>query len=52
MKCENEPSDSIKLLKDFNSNTYPAKLSVDLQPRKVLTPYSQFRDMVSNFVKD
>ncbi|AZV45193.1 helix-turn-helix domain-containing protein [Peribacillus asahii] len=52
MKSENEPSDSIKLLKKSFKNTYPAEKSVDLQPRKVSTPYSQFHDMVSNFIKD
>ncbi|MFJ8244750.1 helix-turn-helix domain-containing protein [Peribacillus asahii] len=52
VKCENEPSDSIKLLKDFNSNTYHADKSADLQRRKVSTSYGQFRAMVNNFVKN
>jgi len=45
-------SDSLKLKNIKDINTYPAEKSVDLQPRKVSTPYSQFRNMVSNFVND
>jgi len=45
-------SDSLKLENIKDINTYPAEKSVDLQPRKVWTPYSQFRDMVNNFIKD
>jgi len=52
VEIKNEPSNSIKLLKDFNSNTYHADKSADLQPRKVSTSYGQFRDMVNNFVKN
>ncbi|USK59191.1 helix-turn-helix domain-containing protein [Peribacillus asahii] len=45
-------SDSPKLENIKDINTYPPEKSVDLQPRKVSTPYSQFRDRVNNFVKN
>ncbi|USK70185.1 helix-turn-helix domain-containing protein [Peribacillus asahii] len=45
-------SDSLKLENIKDINTYRAESSVDLQLRKHHSPYSQFRDMVSNFVRD